>query len=89
LSMSLRKPDEAVKFLLATIQADPLNGEAHYRLGLAYRGLGRTADSEKELRLFQEIKKTKDQVKDLYRQMNKQPRVDRFDEAALKLKPDG
>ncbi|HKF55777.1 MAG TPA: tetratricopeptide repeat protein [Blastocatellia bacterium] len=89
LSMEHRKPDEAVKFLLATIQADPLNGEAHYRLGLAYRGLGRASDSEKELRLFQEIKKTKDQLKDLYRQMNKQPRGDRFDEAALKLKPDG
>jgi tetratricopeptide (TPR) repeat protein len=88
LLMTQRKPDEAVKFLMAAIQADPLNGEAHYRLGLAYRGLGRTADSEKELRLFQEIKKTKDQLKELYRQMNKQPRGDLFDEAASKLKVD-
>jgi tetratricopeptide (TPR) repeat protein len=88
LLMAQRKLDEAAKFLLAAIQADPLNGEAHYRLGLAYRGLGRTLDAEKELQLFHQIKKTKDQLKELYRQMNKQPRGDRFDETASKLKVD-
>jgi hypothetical protein len=31
--------------------------------------------AQKEMHLFQEIKKTKDQVKDLYRQMNIKPKV--------------
>lgn len=85
LLMEKRKSEEAVKFLAAAVQSDPLNGEAHYRLGLAYRDLGRASDAERELRLFQEIKKTKEQVKELYRQMNKQPRGDRFDEAPVKI----
>jgi tetratricopeptide (TPR) repeat protein len=89
LLMTQRKPDQAVRFLVAVIQSDPLDGEAHYRLGLAYRGLGRASDAEKELRLFQEIKKTKEHVKELYRQMNKQPRSDHFDEEPSKLKADG
>jgi tetratricopeptide (TPR) repeat protein len=89
LLMAKRRPEEAIKLLVMAVQSDPLNGEAHYRLGLTYRDLGRTSDAENELRLFQEIKKTKEQVRELYRQMNKQPRDDRFDEAPAKLKVDG
>ncbi|HYL97450.1 MAG TPA: tetratricopeptide repeat protein [Blastocatellia bacterium] len=67
-----RKPEEAIPYLKLAIEADPLNGEAHYRLGLAYRDTGSMDAAGKELKLFQDIKKTKDQVKELYRQMNKQ-----------------
>ncbi|HKV42535.1 MAG TPA: tetratricopeptide repeat protein [Blastocatellia bacterium] len=73
LLMEKRQPEEAIKFLLMAIESDPLNGEAHYRLALAYRDLHRQDETEKELRLFQNIKKTKEQVKELYKQMNKQP----------------
>ncbi len=68
------KPEEAVKYLRMAIQNDPLNAEAHYRLATNCRKLGLTAEAEKELKLFQEIKKTKDQVRELYRQMNKAPK---------------
>jgi tetratricopeptide (TPR) repeat protein len=68
------KPQEAVKYLRLAVQSDPLNAEAHYRLSTNYRKLQMTAEAEKELRLFQEIKQAKDRVQDLYRQMNKAPK---------------
>ncbi|MBO0721001.1 MAG: tetratricopeptide repeat protein, partial [Blastocatellia bacterium] len=70
--MATEKLPEARGYLQSVIQADPLNGEAHYRLALVGRKLGLTEESEKEMRLFQEIRQTKDQVKELYKQMNKQ-----------------
>jgi hypothetical protein len=69
--MTMQKPREAMQYLRAAIQSDPLNETTHYRLGLAYRDLNMPDDAQKELRLFQEIKQTKDQVKALYRQMHK------------------
>jgi tetratricopeptide (TPR) repeat protein len=69
--MSMEKPQDARKYLEMAIQSDPLNGEARYRLALAYRRLQMPEEAEKEMHLFQEIKKTKDQVRVLYRQMNK------------------
>lgn len=70
--MSMEKPQEARKYLEMAILSDPLNSEARYRLALAYRRLQMPEEAENEMHLFQEIKKTKDQVKMLYRQMNKQ-----------------
>jgi tetratricopeptide (TPR) repeat protein len=70
------KPQEAIAYLRMAVASDPLNTEAHYRLALACRKLGLIDEAEKEMRLFDEIKKTKDHVKDLYREMNKQPKQD-------------
>jgi Tfp pilus assembly protein PilF len=67
------KPEEALKYLRMAVQSDPLNGEAHYRLATVCRKLGLQDESEKEFRLFQEIKETKARLTDLYRQMNKKP----------------
>jgi tetratricopeptide (TPR) repeat protein len=69
--MAMQKPQEARKHLELAVQSDPLNGEAHYRLATTLRNLQLNEESQKEMRLFQEIKKTKDQVKELYRQMNR------------------
>ena len=80
--MAKGKPQEAIKYLRTAVSADPLNGEAHYRLGSALHMLQMTDEAQKELKLFDEIKKTKDQVKLLYRQMNREPKLDP-DEASL------
>jgi tetratricopeptide (TPR) repeat protein len=76
------KPQEAIAYLRMAVGSDPLNTEAHYRLALACRKLGLDAEAEKEMRLFDEIKKTKDHVKDLYREMNKQPKQEADPEPA-------
>jgi tetratricopeptide (TPR) repeat protein len=70
LLMMQQKPQEAANYLRAAIQSDPLNSEAHYRLASAYRLLQMEDQAEKEFRLFQEIKQTKDKVEELYHQMN-------------------
>jgi predicted Zn-dependent protease len=80
LLMARGKPDQALRFLLMAIESDPLNAAAHYRLALAYRDLGRGSDAAKELKLFQEIKETRERVKELYRQMNKQLPNNRLDD---------
>ncbi len=77
--MMMEKPQQARKYLEMAVQSDPLNGEARYRLALAYRGLGMSGEAQKEMHLFQEIKQTKDQVKELYRQMNKQSKSENLD----------
>lgn len=75
LLMTMGKPQEAAKYLRMAVQSDPLNAEAHYRLSTACRKLQQAEEAEKELRLFQEIKQTKERVRELYRQMNKKPRT--------------
>jgi tetratricopeptide (TPR) repeat protein len=74
--MTREKPEEAAIYFQKAIAADPLNSEAHYRLARAYRTLQRTEDSDKEMKLFQEIKQTKDQVRELYRQMKQRTQPD-------------
>jgi tetratricopeptide (TPR) repeat protein len=76
LLMMQEKPQEAIKYLRMAVQSDPLNGTAHYQLGTAYRRLQMTDMALKEMHLFQEIKKAKDEVEELYRQMSKKPQVD-------------
>src|SRR5882724_454904 len=71
LLMTMQKPQEAIQYLRKAVQSDPLNEASHYRLGLAYRKVHMPDEAQKELKLFQDIKQTKDQVKELYRQMNK------------------
>ena len=78
--MSVGKNEEAMKHLREAVTADPLNSEAHYRLGTVYRKLHMDAEAERELKLFQEIKKTDDQVKEIYRQMNKRPKFEEEDQ---------
>jgi tetratricopeptide (TPR) repeat protein len=77
LLMMQQKPQQAIDYLRSVIQNDPLNNEAHYRLASAYRRLQMDDQAQKEMQLFQEIKKTKDQVKELYRQMNIKPKLQR------------
>jgi tetratricopeptide (TPR) repeat protein len=68
------KAEDAMKLLRMAVEGDPLSSDAHYRLALVYRDLHRTDDARNEMRLFQDIKKTRDEVKALYKQMNKQPK---------------
>jgi predicted Zn-dependent protease len=71
--LTLQKPREAVKYLRMAVQSDPLNSEAHYRLATAYGRLYLTVQAQKEMRIFNDLKQTMDQVRQLYRQMNRQP----------------
>jgi hypothetical protein len=52
------------------VAADPFNAEAHYKLSQVDRELHLNEESQKELKLFLDIRATKDKVQQLYRQMN-------------------
>jgi predicted Zn-dependent protease len=69
--MAMQKPREAIQYLRMAIRSDPLNDTAHYQLGLACRNLSMTDEAQKEMRMYQEIKQARDQVKKLYRQGNR------------------
>jgi tetratricopeptide (TPR) repeat protein len=81
--MAMDKPQEAKKYLEMSVQGDPLNATAHYRLAQVYERLSMKDRATKEMHLFQEIRKTKDQVRQLYRQMNRQqaPEADEAQES--------
>jgi Tfp pilus assembly protein PilF len=71
--IAMEKPEEAAKYLRMAVQSDPLNELAHYRLASVCRTLHLKDESDKEFRVFQEIKQAKERLRDLYRQMNKRP----------------
>lgn len=70
------KPEEAAKYLRMAIATDPLNAEAHYRLSQVDRQLHLEEEQKKELKLFLEIRATKDRIKLLYQQMNPRTAVE-------------
>jgi tetratricopeptide (TPR) repeat protein len=70
---TMGKPEEAAKYLRMAVQSDPLNEEAHYRLASVCKKLQLKDESEKELRLFQEIRQVRERLGGLYSQMNKKP----------------
>jgi tetratricopeptide (TPR) repeat protein len=71
--MTMEKPHEARKYVEMAVHGDPLNAAAHYRLAQIYKRLLMASEAEKEMHMFQEVKKTKEQVRGLYRQMNRRP----------------
>jgi predicted Zn-dependent protease len=67
------KPQEALQYLRSAVKADPMNANAHYRLARVCHTLHLTEEEEKEIKLYQEIRATKDRIAQLYRQMNRRP----------------
>jgi tetratricopeptide (TPR) repeat protein len=61
---------QAITYLKMAARIDPLNADAHYRLGEAYEKLKLPEEAKKEFQLFQDIKRTKDRVEALYKEMN-------------------
>ncbi len=64
------KPEDAARYLRLAIGTDPMNAEAHYKLAQVDRQLHLDAEQKEQLRLFLEIRATRDKIKVLYREMN-------------------
>lgn len=67
------KPQEALAHMRAAVQADPMNAVAHYRLARLCHSLHLTDEEQKEIKLYQQVRKAKDRIVQLYRQMNRAP----------------
>ena len=70
---TMGRTEEALQYLRLAVQAEPLNDEAHYRLATVCRKLQLKEESEKEFRLFREIKQARERLAGLYNEMNKKP----------------
>jgi len=67
---ALDQANKALPLLMQTVQEDPTNAVAHYRLGMLYRKEGRLDDAKREVEIYKKLKDLKDklriQLKDLF-----------------------
>ncbi len=57
LALSQRDLNTAIGYFSKAVEANPLLGEAHYRLGVAYDRAGKAAEAAREFKLHDEIEK--------------------------------
>ena len=65
------KPQQALRYLSQAVAQDPLNPEAHYHYARALKTLHRDEEAQGETKLFETVRRAQEQVRELYRQMNK------------------
>ena len=53
--LKMQRPEEALPDLIAVAKAQPEESRPHFLLAQAYRALGRTADSQAEMKTFSEL----------------------------------
>ena len=71
--MQMQRTKEAEVYLKRSVEIEPFTAAAHYRLSQVYRGLGRSADAQKELAEFQRLKDLKEHLKQVYDEMRLKP----------------
>ncbi len=80
LLMATHQPLQAESHLQRAVQIEPYDAIVHYRLGVVYRELGKTAEAKRELAEFEKLKKMKNNLQNLYQAMRLQPgKQDRTD----------
>jgi tetratricopeptide (TPR) repeat protein len=77
--MAMNQPEKAKPLLERAAKLEPFDAPIHYHLAMVYRGLGRTADSRRELQEFQKVKDMKEKLRQTYREMRLQPKPERPD----------
>jgi DNA-binding SARP family transcriptional activator len=63
-----------------TVQLEPTNAIAHYRLGTLYRKAGRIEDAKHEVELYKKYKDMKEKLRAVYKDLQVQPNEIRRDE---------
>lgn len=79
--IEMSQPDQAQELLEQTIQLDPANAVAHYRLAALYREKGRLNDAKREVDLYKQYKETREKLRTTYKELMKQPSEIRVDES--------
>jgi tetratricopeptide (TPR) repeat protein len=74
--LAMNEPQKAEPLLEKAVRLDPTDSVAHYHLGTLYRQMGRSDDARRELAEFQRLKRMKEQLKELYKEMRLQPKHD-------------
>lgn len=71
--IGMNESKQALPILEKSIELDPTNASAHFRLATLYRQEGREQDARQQLEIFQKLRKLKDKLSDIYKQMRVQP----------------
>jgi tetratricopeptide (TPR) repeat protein len=71
--IQMNQPAKAQALLEQTVQLDPTNATAHYRLATFYRGQGRMDEAKQQLELYQNLRKEKDKLRAVYKDLLIQP----------------
>jgi cytochrome c-type biogenesis protein CcmH/NrfG len=71
--IEMNQTDKAQKLLEETVQLEPTNAIAHYRLGTLYRKAGRADDAKREVELYKKYKDMKEKLRALYKELQIQP----------------
>lgn len=72
--IAMNENAKALPILEHAVQLEPSDAPAHYRLSTLYRLEGRSEDAKRELAQFQKYKQLKEKLRDLYREMQIQPK---------------
>ena len=78
--IAMNQSDRALALLEQTVQLEPTNATAHYRLATLYRKMGRGDDSKSEMDLYKKFKEMKEKLQALYKELQVQPKEIRADE---------
>jgi len=71
--IQINQPAKAQALLEQTVQLDPTNVTAHYRLATFYREQGRMDEARRQLELYQNLRKEKDKLRAVYKDLLIQP----------------
>ncbi len=71
--IQMNQLDKAQTLLEQTVQLDPTNATAHYRLATFYRDQGHIEDAKRQLEFYQNLRKEKDKLRDVYKDLLIQP----------------
>jgi|HubBroStandDraft_1064217.scaffolds.fasta_scaffold01370_8 cytochrome c-type biogenesis protein CcmH/NrfG len=71
--IQLNQPAKGQELLEQTVQLDPTNATAHYRLATFYREQGRMDEAKLQLELYQNLRKEKDKLRAVYKDLQIQP----------------
>ncbi len=77
--IQINQPEKAQALLEQTVQLDPTNATAHYRLATFYRQQGRLEDAKRQLDIYQGLRKEKDKLRSVYKDLLIQPEEIRAD----------
>ena len=78
--IEMNQSDKALALLEQTVQLEPTNATAHYRLATLYRKIGRVDDAKQEMDLYKKFKEMKEKLQALYKELQVQPKEIRADE---------
>lgn len=78
--IEMNQADKALALLEETVQLEPTNATAHYRLATLYRKVGRADDAKREMELYKKFKEMKEKLQALYKELQVQPKEIRADE---------